>query len=64
MLRKILLITLIVILVAIFTGTWIFGLFGDIFGFFENMFKFFEKIFNFFGWNKGMLCIGLGGIYA
>lgn len=64
MFKKIFLITLIALVVAVFTGTWIFGLFGDIFHIFGKFFDFMEKIFNFFGWNSGMLTIGLGGVYA
>lgn len=59
--RKAILITLIVIVVAIFTGSWIFGLFGTIFHFLGNICDWGAKIFNFFGWN-GLLAIG--GIYV
>lgn len=64
MFKKIFLIILIALVVAVFTGTWVFGLFGDVFHLIGKFFDFMEKTFNFFGWNKGMLAIGLGGIYA
>lgn len=48
----------IVLVIAVFTGTWIFGLSGDIFYFISKAFRFLEKIFNFFGWNNGMLSVG------
>lgn len=64
MFKKIFLIILITLVVAVFTGTWVFGLFGDIFHIIGKFFDFMEKTFDFFGWNKGMLAIGLGGFYA
>lgn len=64
MFKKIFLITLIVVIVAVFTGTWVFGLLGDLTNIVLNFWRFMEKTFNFFGWNKGMLSISLGGIYA
>ena len=64
MFKKIFLIILIVLVVAVFTGTWVFGLFGDIFHIFGNFFDFMGKTFDFFGWNNGLVSIGLGGIYA
>jgi hypothetical protein len=62
MFKKIFLIILITLVVAVFTGTWVFGLCGDIFHCIGKFFDFMGKTFDFFGWNKGMLAIG--GIYV
>ena len=49
------LIMLAIILVALFTGTWIFG--GIAWGFdaISNVFTFLAEIFNLFGWSTGVI---------
>ena len=60
--KKLILIVLLIIVIAVCTGTWIFGFSADIFNIFVKLFRWLEKTFDFFGWNNGMLCIG--GMYA
>ncbi len=52
---KVLLIIIGIVLIAIFTGTWIFNGGAWIFDLFAKGFKFMAKIFDFFGWNKGIV---------
>lgn len=52
---KAFLITLIIIAIAVFTGTWIFDACSWVFDILSNAFKFLAKIFNLFGWNGGVL---------
>lgn len=52
---KALLITLLVLAIAIFTGTWIFDALDWLFNALSNICEFLSKIFNFFGWNGGIL---------
>lgn len=49
------LIMLAIILVAVFTGTWIFGGLSWLFNAIANVFSFLAKIFDLFGWSSGML---------
>ena len=49
------LIVLVIIAVALFTGTWIFGGLEWIFNGLSIGCNFLERIFNLFGWNKGIL---------
>ena len=49
------LIILCIIVIAVFTGTWIFGGAAWICNLFASGFKFLENVFNFFGWNAGIL---------
>lgn len=48
------LIILAVIIIALFTGTWIFGGLEWLFNLFGNVFGFLSKIFNVFGWSSGV----------
>lgn len=57
---KIMFWTLLIIVVATLTGSWIFGLLGDFFNLLVKGCRFMEKIFNFFGWNKGILNVTWG----
>lgn len=52
---KLFLIVLIIAVIAIFTGSWIFGGISWFFDLLSNGFKFMEESFNFFGWNNGIL---------
>ncbi len=52
---KYLLICLVVIIVAILTGTWIFDGASWLFNAIANIFSFMSNIFNFFGWNRGII---------
>lgn len=52
---KVFIIFLVIIAVAVFTGTWIFGGLAWLFDAVANVFVFLEKIFNIFGWNAGIL---------
>ena len=62
--KKILIITLILVVVlalAVFTGSWIFNILSVIFDFVSKFFGFISKgllwladIFNIFGWNNGI----------
>lgn len=58
----ILLAVVIVIALAVFTGTWVFDILSLVFSFFVKMLnyvvtalKWLAEIFNFFGWNNGIL---------
>lgn len=50
-----LLIALIIVAVAIFTGTWIFDGLGWLFTAIGKIFDFLADIFNMFGWNSGII---------
>ena len=52
---KTILIILIILAIAIFTGTWIFDGLSWIFNAIANGFEFLSKAFNLFGWNGGLL---------
>ena len=52
---KAILIILAVVVVALFTGTWIFGGLEWIFNALAKSCNFLEEIFNLFGWNSGIL---------
>ena len=52
---KLFLIVLGIIVIALFTGTWVFGGLEWFFGFMESCCGYMEKFFNLFGWNKGIL---------
>lgn len=49
------LIFLIIVSVAIFTGTWIFSAFEWVFELLASGNRFMSNIFNIFGWNSGIL---------
>lgn len=49
------LIILAIVVVALFTGTWIFGGLESLFNGIAGIFGFLKKIFNLFGWNSGVL---------
>ena len=49
------LIILVIIAVAIFTGTWIFDALGWLFSAIGKGFDFMADIFNLFGWNSGII---------
>lgn len=51
---KTLLIFIIIIAVAVLTGSWIFDILDGIFGFLSSSCGFLSKVFNFFGWNNGI----------
>ena len=55
------LIILSIIVIAIFTGTWIFGGAAWLLNFLAGIFEFLEKVFNFFGWNNGLISSGVFG---
>ncbi|HJD05287.1 MAG TPA: hypothetical protein IAB72_00195 [Candidatus Onthoplasma faecipullorum] len=50
-----LLIALIIVAVAIFTGTWIFDGLGWLFTAIGKVFDFLADILNMFGWNSGII---------
>lgn len=52
---KTFLIVLIILSVAIFTGTWIFDGLAWVFNALANGLEFLSKAFNLFGWNGGIL---------
>ena len=52
---KVFLIFLLVVAIAIFTGTWIFGGLAWLFEAGANIFVTLEKVFDLFGWNAGLL---------
>ncbi len=54
---KWIIICLVIVAVAIFTGTWIFNGAAWILNACANGFKFLSKIFNLFGWNDGLLAV-------
>ena len=49
------LIMLAIILVAVFTGTWIFGGLAWVFDVIANIFSFLAELFNLFGWSSGII---------
>lgn len=49
------LITLIVVAIAIFTGTWLFDILSWLFNIGAKGFEFLSDVFNLFGWNNGIL---------
>lgn len=49
------LIMLAIILVAVFTGTWIFGGLAWLFDAISNIFSFLAELFNLFGWSSGII---------
>lgn len=49
------LIILAIILVAVFTGTWIFGGLAWFFEAISNIFSFLSETFNLFGWGSGII---------
>ena len=51
---KSILIILAIVVVALFTGTWIFGGLEWLFNGLATGCNFLEQIFNLFGWNKGI----------
>ena len=53
---KTFLIVLIILSVAIFTGTWIFDGLAWLFNALASGLEFLSKAFNLFGWNGGILC--------
>ena len=52
---KPILIILVIVVVALFTGTWIFGSLEWVFNNLGSVCNFLKRIFNLFGWNKGIL---------
>ena len=52
---KAILIILIVVAIAVFTGTWLFDILGWLANFAGEGFYFLSDIFNLFGWNNGIL---------
>ncbi len=52
---KWILIGLLILTIAIFTGTWIFGGLAWIFNIAAKFFEILQKAFNLFGWNDGLL---------
>ncbi|MGN0787539.1 MAG: hypothetical protein ACI4L6_00515 [Candidatus Onthoplasma sp.] len=52
---KIILIVVLVVAIAVFTGTWIFQILSTVFHGLGNGLDFLARIFNLFGWNNGML---------
>ena len=52
---KSILIVLAIVVVALFTGTWIFGGLEFVFNELATVCNFLENIFNLFGWNSGIL---------
>lgn len=52
---KWLLIVLVIVALAVCTGTWIFDGLGWIFGCIGKGFEFLSETFNFFGWNSGIV---------
>ena len=61
---KTFLIILAIIVIAVFTGSWIFDGVAWLLSALGKCFSFLGDIFNFFGWNNGILAIGLtvGGL--
>ena len=52
---KTILIILLVVAVAVFTGTWLFDILAWMFDAGASVFRFFADVFNLFGWNNGIL---------
>lgn len=52
---KTILIILIVVAIAVFTGTWLFDILGWLADFAGEGFYFLSDVFNLFGWNNGIL---------
>lgn len=52
---KKLIIILLIIGIAVFTGTWIFDGMAWLFDLIASGLKWMSKIFNLFGWNRGIL---------
>lgn len=49
------LIVLLIITIAVFTGTWLFEILSWLFELGANGFEFLSDVFNLFGWNNGIL---------
>lgn len=52
---KTVLIILLVVAIAIFTGTWLFDILSWLFDLGAASFEFLGDVFNLFGWNNGIL---------
>ena len=52
---KVILIILVVVAIAVFTGTWLFDIFAWVLNLGASGFRLLGDIFNIFGWNNGIL---------
>lgn len=51
----VILIAVMIIAIAVFTGSWIFDILATLFNFIVKAFQWLSEMFNFFGWNNGIL---------